>query len=68
MTWSLLVIFWSLIFSRSLFVEIAVDGVFPEIVLFGDIHFWLTGLKIFLKAPRTPIYTNFEGGARAEKT
>ena len=23
--------------------------------------------KIFLKAPLAPIYTNFEGGARAEK-
>ena len=23
--------------------------------------------KIFLKAPSAPIYTNFEGGARAEK-
>ena len=33
--------------------------------LFSDIHFWLTDLKIFLMAP---IYTNFEGGARAEKT
>ena len=24
--------------------------------------------KIFLEAPRAPVYTNFEGGARAEKT
>ena len=30
--------------------------------------FWLTDLKIFLKASSAPIYTNFEGGARAEKT
>ena len=37
----------------------------PPFALFSDIHFWLTDLKIFLMAP---IYTNFEGGARAEKT
>ena len=36
----------------------------PPFVLFWDIHLWLTEPKIFLKAP---IYTNFEGGARAEK-
>ena len=29
-------------------------------VLFSDIHFWRTDLRIFLKAPLTPIYTNFE--------
>ena len=34
---------------------------------FWDVHFWLTDLKIFLKAPLAPIYTNFEGGARAKK-
>ena len=28
----------------------------------------LTDPKNFLKAPLAPIYTNFEGGARAEKT
>ena len=28
----------------------------------------MTGPKIFLKAPLAPIYTNIEGGARAEKT
>ena len=37
-------------------------------VLFWDIQFWLTDLEIFPKAPLAPIYTNFEGGARAEKT
>ena len=31
-------------------------------------HFWLTDLKILLKAPLALIYTNFEGGARAKKT
>ena len=30
--------------------------------------FWPTDLKTSLKAPLAPIYTNFEGGARAEKT
>ena len=39
----------------------------PPFVLFWDIHFWLTDLKIFVKAPSAPIYTNFLGGARAEK-
>ena len=28
----------------------------------------MTDLKIVLKAPLAPIYTNFEGGARAVKT
>ena len=37
-------------------------------VLFWDIHFWLTDLKLFLTAPLAPIYTNCKGGARAEKT
>ena len=37
-------------------------------VLFWDIYFWLTDLKIVFKAPWAPIYPNFEGGARAEKT
>ena len=32
-----------------------------------DVHFWLTNLKIFVKAPWAPIYTNLEGRARAEK-
>ena len=36
----------------------------PFFVLFWGIHFWLTGPEMFLKAPK---YTNFEGGARAEK-
>ena len=36
--------------------------------LFWDILFWLTDPKNnFLKAPLAPIYTNFEGGVRAEK-
>ena len=30
--------------------------------------FWVTDHKFFLKAPLAPIYTNFEGGARAKKT
>ena len=30
--------------------------------------FWETDPKIFLKAPLAPIYTNFQGGARAQKT
>ena len=30
------------------------------------ILFWLTNLKMFLKAPWAPKYTNFEGGARAK--
>ena len=34
------------------------------LVLFKDIHFWLTYLKIFLKAP---IYTNFEGERMPKK-
>ena len=29
-------------------------------VLFWDIHFWLTDLKIFLTAPLAPIHTNFQ--------
>ena len=36
-------------------------------VLFWVIHIWLTDLKIFLKSLLAPVYTNFEGGARAEK-
>ena len=36
-------------------------------VLFRDIHFWLTKLKNFLKAPLAPVYVTFEGGARAKK-
>ena len=32
-----------------------------------NIHFWLTDLKTFLKAPLAPTYTNFEEGARAPK-
>ena len=39
----------------------------PPFVLFWDTHFWWRTL-IFLKASLAPIYTNFEGGARAEKT
>ena len=35
---------------------------------FLKIHFWPTDPKNSLKAPLGPIYTNFEGGARAEKT
>ena len=30
--------------------------------------FLMTDPKVFLKAPWAPIYINFEGGARAEKT
>ena len=37
------------------------------LVLFWDIQFWLNDLKIFVKAPLEPVYTNFEGGARAKK-
>ena len=37
------------------------------LVLFRDINFWLTHPKIFLKRPWAPTYTNFYGGARAEK-
>ena len=40
----------------------------PPLVLFKKICFWPTDPKIFLKAPLAPIFTNFEGGARAEKT
>ena len=36
-------------------------------VLFSDIHFWLTDLKIFLKAPLAPIYTNYEGERAPKK-
>ena len=32
-----------------------------------DIDFWLTDPKKYLKAPSAPIYTNFKGGARAQK-
>ena len=39
----------------------------PALVLFRGIDFWLTDPKIFLKVPLAPKYTNFEGGARAEK-
>ena len=35
---------------------------------FQEIHFWPRDPKIFLKAPWAPIYTNFEGGERVEKT
>ena len=37
-------------------------------VLFSDIHLWLADLKIFLKASWAPMYLNFEGGTRDEKT
>ena len=43
------------------------DSKGPPFLLFTDIHFWLTDPKV-LKAPLAPIYTNFEGGARAKKT
>ena len=36
-----------------------------EVFIFGC---WMTDLKIFLKASSAPIYTNFNKGARAEKT
>ena len=36
-------------------------------VFFWDIHFWLTDLRIFLKAPLEPIFAYFKGGTRAEK-
>ena len=39
----------------------------PPFVLFWDIHFWLTNLKIFLKSPLAPIYTNFEGERAQQK-
>ena len=40
----------------------------PSFVLYRDIHFWLIYVKTSLKTPLAPMYTNFEGGARAEKT
>ena len=39
----------------------------PPLVLFKKSNFGPTNPKIFLKAPWAPLYTNFEGGARAEK-
>ena len=39
----------------------------PPFVLFWDIHFWLTELKILLRAPSPPTDTNFEEGTRAKK-
>ena len=40
----------------------------PPFSTFQEIHFWPSDPKIFLKAPWAPIYTNFEGEERAEKT
>ena len=40
----------------------------PPFGTFQEIHFWPTDPKNFLQAPSAPIFTNFEGGARAEKT
>ena len=39
----------------------------PKIAM-EDIHFWLTDLKIFLKEPLAPMYTNFEGERAPKKT
>ena len=39
----------------------------PKGPLFSDIHFVLRSLKCFLKVPLAPIFTNFEGEARAKK-
>ena len=36
--------------------------------IFSEINFWPTDLKIFLKAPWAPIYTNFEGERAPKKT
>ena len=38
------------------------------LVLFWDIHFWLTELKNFLKEPLTPIFNSFEVKARAKNS
>ena len=40
----------------------------PPFDTFSEIHFWPNDPKIFLKTPSAAIYTNFEVGARAEKT
>ena len=40
----------------------------PHLLLFYNIHFSRTKIKIFLKAPLAPIYTDFERGARAKKS
>ena len=39
----------------------------PPFDTFSQIHFWPTDLKIFLKAPLAPIYTNFEGERAPKK-
>ena len=39
----------------------------PPFDTFSEIHFWPTDLKIFLKAPLAPIYTNFEGERAPKK-
>ena len=40
----------------------------PHLLLFYNIHFSRTKIKVFLKAPLAPIYTDFERGARAKKS
>ena len=40
----------------------------PPFVLLSDLQFWLTDPKVLLKAPSAPIFVNFVGEARAEKT
>ena len=39
-----------------------------KVIVWKQRKFLATDPKIFLKAPLAPIYTNFEGGARAKKT
>ena len=48
--------------------SIPADPKSPPFVLLWDIHFCLTGSKIFVKALLAPIYTYFEGGTPAKKT
>ena len=38
----------------------------PLIVIY-DLHFWLAGPKIFLKASLKPLYKNFERGSARQK-
>ena len=40
----------------------------PPFNTFSEIHFCPTDPKIFLKAPLTPMYTNFEGERAPKKT
>ena len=49
-------------------IRLPADSKGPPFDTFSEIHFWPTDPKIFLKAPLTPLYTNFEGECAPKKT